>query len=121
MLGIVLILIATVVIYIKSAIYAVLFCFQTISFMTDSVQTCLVCPDEVVFAGSNSCADGSKPVNMSPAFSQATLAALFVNTAWFILISKCLCCTRHTKTYDKIFTLCNITMVLSIITTVYSK
>ena len=43
------------------------------------------------------------------------------NAIWFLLLTKCFCYARHTQTHDRIFTLCNINMLISLAVTIYSK
>lgn len=63
MLGIIVVLVAIGMVYFKSIIYMVLFCLQSIAFITSQIQPCLICAKswstEVI------CADGSAAVPMT--------------------------------------------------------
>ena len=121
MLGIIVTLISIIAIYVKSFIYSVIFCLQAIAFINNQVQTCLVCKSTGLLASGSPCAENESSYNFTSSLAQATIAAFIVNTMWFFLITKCMCFSKYTKTYDTIFALCNFTMILSFVTTFYGK
>ena len=119
--GIILTLVALLMLFVKSAIYAVIFCFSTISFMTHSINPCYICPGLTVPVSIDDTCISGQPINMNVPFSKISMFAFLTNTIWFLLLTTCLCFTKYTRTFDTIFILVNVNALLSLATDIYGK
>ena len=60
LLGIILTIITLAILYVKSTIYSIIFCLQTISFATKHVTSCYICPNfSFPLSFGDICEDGS--------------------------------------------------------------